>query len=148
MQHILPKAGDFLRAVDIYLKIAYDAAPPSAVRLRVETLQAMPADDFYQSAVLERDSTVKTTRYMLRLGNKTYPHMKMALYREGKGDWAFAVEEQDQFGTPAPGSREYRFFAQMIAHNRELAVAIEKAWGTNKLSVHPRAASRSPGAPV
>ena len=148
MQHILPNASDFLRAVDIYLKIAYDDAPPSAVRLRLETLTAMPHEDFYQSAVLERDSAEKTMRYMLRLGNQTYPHMKMALYRESKGDWGFIVEEHDQFGTPAPGSREYRFFAQMIAHNRELAVAIEKAWKNQKLPVHPRPVSRSPGAPV
>jgi len=114
----LPKPEDFLRAVDIYLKHAYHGAPPSAVRLRIETLRAMPFEDFYQSAVLESDSVIKPSKFFLRLGNQTYPHMKLALFRRLECPWAFAVEEHDQIGVPSRGSREYRFFAQMIAHNR------------------------------
>lgn len=129
MSHALPKSSDFLRAVDLYLQKAYQGPPPSAVRLRVETLRAMPADEFYESAVLEKDNVRQPTKYFLRLGNQSYPHMKLMLMRQPGGNWAFAVEEHDQLGTtPTPGSREYRFFAQMISHNRELAIIIEGNW--------------------
>ena len=138
MSHILPTPDEFLRAVDTYLALAYDGAPPSAVRLRVETLRAMPADEFYQSAVLEKDSQRNPVKFFLRLGNQSYPHMKLALFRQAGAAWAFAVEEHDQVGTPTPGSREYRFFSQMIAHNRELAMEIEKAWHCVNLPVQPR----------
>jgi hypothetical protein len=136
--HSLPSSESFLRAVDIYLMHAYQNEPPSAVRFRVETLRAMPAEEFYQSAVLERNATQKPTKFFLRLGNQTYPHMKMALYRLEDSGWAFAVEEHDQVGFPRPGSREYRFFAQMVAHNHELALEIEAAWQASGLTIQPR----------
>jgi hypothetical protein len=108
------------------------------VRLRIETLRAMPSAEFYECAVLEHETCRQPDRYFLRLGNRTYPHMKLALYRLPDTGWAFAVEEHDQVGTPSPGSREYRFFAQMVAHNRELAVEIEQRWTAASLPVHPR----------
>lgn len=143
MPHTLPTSVDFLRAVDIYIQHAYGGPPPSAVRLRVETLSAMPAGEFYQTASLERDNARAPTKYFLRLGNKTYPHMKLALLKRPGVPWAFAVEEHDQLlTTPSPGSRDYRFFAQMIAHNRELATAIEAAWVAVGLIVCPRLSER------
>jgi hypothetical protein len=138
VSHALPDARDFLKAVEIYLKHAYHGAPPSAVRLRVETLRAMPRDEFYQSAVLEKDSQRNPSKIFLRLGNQSYPHMKLALFRQLGAAWAFAVEEHDQVGVPTPGSREYRFFSQMIAHNRELAIEIEQALQEAGLPVQPR----------
>ena len=77
-------------------------------------------------------------KFFLRLGNQSYPHMKLALFHQPGAAWAFAVEEHDQVGTPTPGSREYRFFSQMVAHNRELAVEIEQAWHDIGLPVQPR----------
>lgn len=136
--HVLPSPADFLKAVDIYLNLAYCGTPPSAVRLRVETLRAMPDNEFYESAVLERDATRCPVKVFLRLGNQTYPHMKLALFRQPGASWAFAVEEHDQVGVPTPGSREYRFFSEMVAHNRELAMEIEQAWTISGLPVQPR----------
>lgn len=138
VSHSLPLPEVFLNAIDIYLEHAYHGPPPSAVRLRIETLRAMPSNEFYECAVLEHEVCRQPDRYFLRLGNQTYPHMKLALYRPAAGRWAFAVEEHDQVGTPSPGSREYRFFAQMVAHNRDLAVEIEQYWTSAGLPVHPR----------
>jgi hypothetical protein len=118
----------FLRAVDVYLHIAYGESAPSAVRARVETLRAMPESDFYESAVLERDDPRLPHRYCLRLGNASYP-----------GSYAFGVEEHDHLTTtPSPGSREWRFFQEMICHNRELAEKIETAWSQEGMPVLPR----------
>jgi len=129
----------FLRAIDVYLQIAYAGGPPSAVRSRVETLRAMPEGEFYQSAVLERDDQRCPHRYCLRLGNQSYPHMKLILIRQSSGNYAFGVEEHDNLTTtPTPGSREWRFFQQMIAHNRELAEKIEFAWQQEGMPVLPR----------
>lgn len=131
----------FLRAIDIYLQVAYEAGPPSAVRSRVETLRAMPEDEFFQSEVLERDDPRAPHRYCLRLGNQSYPHMKLLLIRQQGGIFAFGVEEHDNLTTtPTPGSREWRFFQHMIAHNRELAVKIELAWQREGMPVLPRTA--------
>lgn len=139
MSQAVPRPDSFLQAVDIYLARAYEDAPPSAVRLRAETLRAMPKAEFYQSEVLERDDRDHPTKYFLRLGNQTYPHMKLALFRQGSEAWAFAVEEHDhQIGMPKPGSRDYRFFSRMIAHNHEMAIDIENAWEKAGLPVQPR----------
>jgi hypothetical protein len=135
----LPPVVMFLRAVDVYLHIAYGESAPSAVRARVETLRAMPESDFYESAVLERDDPRLPHRYCLRLGNASYPHMKLILVRRGSGSYAFGVEEHDHLTTtPSPGSREWRFFQEMICHNRELAEKIETAWSQEGMPVLPR----------
>jgi hypothetical protein len=132
----------FLRAIDVYLHIAYGASPPSAVRARVETLRAMPDNELYDSAVLERDEPRCPHRYCLRLGNASYPHMKLILVRQPSGMYGFGVEEHDNLTTtPAPGSREWRFFHETIAHNRELAEKIEAAWHHEGMPVLPRAAA-------
>lgn len=135
----LPPSCVFLRAVDVYLKIAYDGSVPSAVRSRTETLRAMPDNEFYTSAVLERDDPRHPHRFCLRLGNQSYPHMKLVLLRQEVDGFAFGVEEHDNLTTtPTPGSREWRFFQQMIAHNRDLAERIEAAWRAEQLPVLPR----------
>ena len=73
----------------------------------------MPDGEFYESAVLQKDSSGCMAKFFLRLGNQTYPHMKLALFRQPDAAWAFAVEEHDQVGVPTPSSREYHFFSKM-----------------------------------
>lgn len=135
----LPPSAMFLQAIDSYLKIAYEGSPPSAVRSRIDTLRAMPESEFYTSAVLERDDPRHPHRFCLRLGNQSYPHMKLVLLRQETDGFAFGVEEHDNLATtPTPGSREWRFFQQMIAHNKELAERIEAAWKQEHFPVLPR----------
>ena len=135
----LPTGSMFLRAIELYVKIAYKGPPPSAVRCRIDTLRSMPEVDFYTSTVLERDDPRYPHRFCLRLGNQTYPHMKLVLLRQETEGFAFGVEEHDHLTTtPTPGSRDWRFFQQMIAHNKELAEKIEAAWRQEHLPVLPR----------
>ena len=135
----LPPSSMFLRAIGLYVKIAYDGPPPSAVRCRIDTLRSMPEVEFYTSTVLERDDLRHPHRFCLRLGNQTYPHMKMVLLRQETDGFAFGVEEHDHLATtPTPGSRDWRFFQQMIAHNKDLAEQIEAAWRQEHLPVLPR----------
>ena len=84
------------------------ASTPSAVRARLETLRSTPDEAFYDSPVFERgaaadkdkraDGEVKCdgkpdnkpgplpAKYLLRLGNRFYPHMKLVIDRAPHGD--------------------------------------------------------------
>ena len=74
-----PEPATVWRAIDVYLDAAYGGQPPSAVRSRLETLRPLDDASFYDSAVFEVKGEGATTRLFLRLGNRFYPHMKMAI---------------------------------------------------------------------
>lgn len=117
-----PSPGDVWRAVEAYLAVAYDAAPPAAVEARLAKLRAAPEAEFYESEAFERVED----RYALRLGNRHYPHMKLvieashgrALFRADTHDRHFL----DLVSPSDPG------LAQLMASNAALARAIEDAW--------------------
>lgn len=128
------------RAIATYLSIAFDGPPnahdvpagtPSAVRSRLESLRVAPAAaDFFASPVFERDaSTPHPAKYSLRLGNRTYPHMKLVVDRapDGRGH-LFRADTHDGHCRPAPGSRDYHVFCKLMDANRALADRIEAAW--------------------
>jgi hypothetical protein len=115
------------QAIEIYLKHAYPGPPPSAVRGRLETLAKQPAETFYDCPVLERNDPL--TRYSIRLGNSTYPHMKMAIERSADGSAVFFKSDtHDRHCCPAPTSREYKVFLSLMESNESIASKIESAW--------------------
>jgi hypothetical protein len=125
-----PTRAEVLRAVEIYLSIAYPDEPPSAVRARLDTLRSVPEEEFYQSAVLEHDLRVaRPSRYSLRLGNPSYPHMRMIIERspDGRGH-VFRADTHDRHCAPAPKSRDYTPFCRLMERNEELSQRIEAAW--------------------
>jgi len=118
------------QAIEIYLKHAYTAAPPSAVRGRLETLHSLPPDEFFASPTFERDKPESPSKLSLRLGNKFYPHMKLAMVRSPDGhSFLFTADTHDRHCCPAPASREYGSFCQLMEANQKLASSIEAAWG-------------------
>ena len=56
------------KAIEVYVEVAYGGPPPSAVRSRLETLRALGAESFYDSAVFEHRGEGMTARVLLRLG--------------------------------------------------------------------------------
>ena len=135
------------RAIATYLSHAFDGPPnahdvpastPSAVRSRLEALRMTPPADFFASPVFERDASAATpagqTKYCLRLGNRTYPHMKFVIDRapDGHGH-LFRADTHDGHCRPAPGARDYPMFCQLMETNRQLAARIEAAWETQGL---------------
>ena len=146
------------RAIDTYLAVAYlppadpkrlaagkppPAAdpPPSAVRARLETLKSTPTDAFYDSPVFERQDAparpgadpapgpALPARYALRLGNRTYPHMKLIIERSPDGTgYLLRADTHDTHIQPRPGSREQAAFAELMKENRAVADAVEGAW--------------------
>jgi len=124
-----PEPALVWRAIDTYLKIAFDGSPPSAVRSRLETLRALDADSFYDSAVFETHGEGMTVRKLLRLGNRFYPHMKMAIEkRPDRHGCLFRADTHDAHCCPATTSREYQAFRQLMEMNQTVAQAIEATW--------------------
>ncbi len=59
-----------MQAIEVYVGVAYDAALPSAVRSRIETLKSLAPAEFFQSPIFERDAPIHPTRLAMRLGNR------------------------------------------------------------------------------
>ena len=131
-----PSVPQVWSAVEVYLNFAYGGAPPpSAVRDRLASLRAAGEADFYDSPVFERDEARPPTRYLLRLGNKVYPHMKLVIERspDGRGH-LFRADTHDKHIRPNPTSREGRAFVELMAMNQKFAEAIEAEWATRGLA--------------
>jgi hypothetical protein len=124
-----PTRAEVLRAVEVYLSVAYSDEPPSAVRARLDTLRSVLDEDFYDSAVFERERAPRPTWYKLRLGNPFYPHMRMTIERspDGRG-YLFRADTHDRHCAPAPKSRDYSPFCKLMERNQLLAQQIEAAW--------------------
>ena len=125
-----PRVEDVWQAIDAYLATAYpDGKTPSAVAQRVETLRNTPPEQFYQCAVFEKDDPAEPTRYAIRLGNKFYPHMKLVIERtpDGAGH-LFRADTHDRHIRPAPDSREFKAFEELMRMNQQLSEAIETEW--------------------
>lgn len=129
-----PAPAQVWRAIETYLRLAYAGTPPSAVRERLQTLRVTPEEEFFASAVFERDSPQCPSRYSLRLGNRWYPHMKLTIDRRpDRRGFLFRADTHDRHCCPAPGSREYQAFTQLMAQNQTLAQAIDAAWADEGL---------------
>lgn len=147
------------RAIEIFLEVAYSPVPgagadegrrksraaqpelpPSAVRARLETLRSTPQDSFYESPVFETQDAPRASgdpsprdplpiRYALRLGNLSYPHMKLIIDRSPDGQgYLLRADTHDSHIQPRPGSREQAAFAELMRQNRTVADAIESKW--------------------
>jgi len=122
------------RAVDAFLNVAYGGPPPSAVRSRLETLRALDADAFYDSPVFERRGEGAAARIFLRLGNRLYPHMKLAIERRpDRHGYLFRADTHDSHCCPAVTSREYAAFRQLMEANQGVAQAVEAEWEREEL---------------
>jgi hypothetical protein len=134
-----PEPALVWRAVTTYLTVCYGGPPgandvpastPSAVKARLDSLRHAPAKEFYASPVFERDAAnASPTKYSLRLGNRHYPHMKLVIERspDGRG-FLLRADTHDAHVRPAPGSRDYAVFTQLMELNRQVAEQIEAAW--------------------
>ena len=119
------------RAIDAYIKVAYGGPPPSAVQSRLETLRAMEPGSFYDAAVFEKkgDASSAAAAVLLRLGNKFYPHMKLAIEkRPDRHGCLFRADTHDAHCCPLSSSREYQAFRQLMELNQTVAQAIESEW--------------------
>ncbi len=139
-----PEPALVWQAVGIYLAQAYGGPigehgvpinTPSAVKSRLESLRLVPAADFYASPLFDRDAAAASpSKYSLRLGNRHYPHMKLVVERAPHGQgYLLRADTHDAHCRPAPGSRDYQVFCELMDKNREVAERIEGTWEQQSL---------------
>ncbi len=156
-----PASTALWRAIETYLLHAYDGPPgaggvpagtPSAVRAKLQVLRATGEADLFESNVFEREAAAnghaaaahapgghRPRRYSLRLGNRSYPHMKLVVDRapDGRG-YLLRADTHDGHVRPKPGSRDEKPFLELMEKNRLCAEAIEGAWEREGLPTFKR----------
>jgi 3-phosphoshikimate 1-carboxyvinyltransferase len=126
-----PATEDLWRAIEIYLSHAYEGQPSRRIQARLDSLRAAPDEQLYSCQIFERSEEAgEIIRYSLRLGNRFYPHMKLAIDRSPTDAHFFRVDTHDRHVRPAEGSPEEQAFANLMAENQRNAQAIESAWET------------------
>ena len=103
-----PNPDDVLKAVDTYIKVAYeDAAPPLTVQSQLAVLRSWKGP-FFRSPVIASDGGQPPKRYSIRLGNRHYPHMKLAIERSPDGQgYLFRADTHDAHCCPPAGHPEH-----------------------------------------
>jgi hypothetical protein len=116
-------------AIDIYLGFAYEGKPSPAVCSRLDSLRLADNDAFFRCSVFEPAPKDEPIRYDLRLGNRWYPHMKLAIEQApDRTSYLLRVDTHDRHIQPAPGSRDYAAFRELMEKNQLLSSQIEAAW--------------------
>jgi hypothetical protein len=129
----LPDSSQVWKAIDAYIAIAYEHQPPTAIRSLLSTLRAWPGE-LLAAPMFACAGDADAPRRTLRLGNRAYPHMKLALEPSPDGSqYLFKADTHDRHICPAPTSREYEPFKQLMHQNQQLAERIEAAWAEQGL---------------
>ena len=130
-----PEPADVLRAVDTYVRVAYADEPlPAHVRSQLAVLQTWKGD-FFRSPAIASDGGTPPKRYSIRLGNRHYPHMKLAVERSPDGRaYLFRADTHDAHCLPPADRPEYAAFREMMERNRVIAAAMEEAWTAEGLT--------------
>ena len=124
-----PDPGTVWKAINVFLRFAYESTPPAQVEARLERLRGCPAEQIFDSEVFERDAPDDPQRYSLRLGNRHYPHMKLVIERlSTRGRWFFRADTHDQHVALGSSHPEYEEFQRLMSRNQGIAEAIESAW--------------------
>jgi len=123
-------AATVRKAAEIYLRIAY--ADPDARRRvpRIDLEGGASALDLVEHFSDESEITNgrRVGRYVLRLGNDLYPHMKLVLEEcILRDEYAFAVDTHDDLRVSVDAP-DYERWNEVRRHNSRLAERIEEAW--------------------
>jgi CheY-like chemotaxis protein len=116
-------------AIELFLRHAY----PGASRWRAPVVDMTGGSTarellqrFDDESEVERDRRVG--RFVLRLGNSRYPHMKLVLEESIlEREYAFSVDTHDDLKV-SPESPDYERWNAVRDHNRKVAHEIEAAW--------------------
>jgi hypothetical protein len=134
MEPQLPDPAQVNAAIDIWMGLAYDgSAPPGLIaRSQLATLRGWQGE-FYKCPAFAH-ITEPILRYSLRLGNRFYPHMKLALELAPDGTrFLYKADTHDKHICPPHGALDHDAFVALMHKNQSLAEAIENAWAEHGL---------------
>src|SRR5262245_17582279 len=127
MPHVPPQAEQLFSAIDMYLRCAYDKTP-AAVTTLIESLKVSDTD-LYQNKAFARTGEGEAPRLLLRLGNRHYPHMKLALEpAPDDATYLYRADTHDKHICPPANHPEYAAFMELRAKNKSIGDCIEQAW--------------------
>ena len=122
-----PDPSTTRRAIDIYLKAAYDDDLPIRVRSQLKVLESWKGP-FIKCSVFADDPHSAKKRYYIRLGNQFYAHMKLAVEQAPSGEgFVYRVDTHDRHCIPDAKAPEYAEFIRVVERNQKLAEEIEAA---------------------
>jgi CheY-like chemotaxis protein len=116
-------------AVEIYLRLAY----PGDARWRAPAVELSGGETAREllprfEDECEESGGRRVCRYVLRLGNSRYPHMKLVLEETILSDeYAFSVDTHDNLKV-SKGAPDYARWNAVREHNRHVAEDVERAW--------------------
>ncbi len=115
--------GLVLRAVDIYLAVAW---PGREAEKRPDLPDDLPPREIL--GTFADESKRDSHRYVLRLGNFRYPHMKF-VFEEYliQGEYFFSVDTHDEMNLD-PEDPDYAAWLELKRHNRRVKTEIESGW--------------------
>lgn len=125
----LPEPDVVFKAIDAYVRVAYEGGEPSiAVRSMLATLHSW-AGKFYNCPVWVKDENISPKKLQLRLGNKVYPHMKLVLEQAPDGSTCFfRADTHDRHCCPPNGTPEHGAFVELMNKNQQYAQQVEQEW--------------------
>ena len=121
-------------AVRLYLEEAYGDAPlPPAVQARLQWPPGETLQDLAASEVFERTPddvpAPECDRIRLRLGNRSYPHMKLGADRiPDTQEWVLAVDSHDRQLLTVVSEAERAALEALLRRNNEVKTRIERRW--------------------
>jgi hypothetical protein len=135
---------DLLRkAVDTFLRVAYGGlTPPDPVKRRIDWPAGLEACELLNLPQFERPGRtreVPATIRALRLGNASYPHMKLQIQPwPNAAGFLLSVNTHDQVQLIEPDSPEADRFRELQSENQRYKEAIESAWDAEGLPIFLR----------
>lgn len=128
-----PEPSVVNKAIETYVRIAYGDDRPIAVQSMLATLRDW-GGRYYNCPVFAKDAETPPNRYSLRLGNRYYPHMKLAIERAPDGQsFLFKADSHDRHVCPPDGAKEHDAFVNLMGKNQEIATAVDAAWAAEGL---------------
>ena len=128
-----PEPSDVMRAVETYVRLAYGSELPVAVRSQLAVLGSWKGP-FFRSPAIAADKEDPPRRYSIRLGNRNYPHMKLAMELSPDGRaYLFKADTHDGHCLPPPQHPEHAAFMAVMGENQRIATAIEQGWADQGL---------------
>ena len=128
MPEPVPEPMEIMRAIDIYLPVAYPSGVPFVVRSQLQVLKNFKGD-FMKCPVLIPDSLAPNKRWSIRLGNAQYPHMKLRVELAPDGSkFLYKADAHDRHICPSHTSPEYGDFCKLMEKNQQCVEAVETAW--------------------
>lgn len=121
------------QAIDSFIDVAYEGGGAPQV---IDLPESGPADvalEDYLDSMGGGESSSASRRYVIRLGSKSYPFMKLALEEYLLEDqFFFMVDTHDQMELK-PGMPDYEAWNELKRANRELKLDIERRWAEQSL---------------